>query len=102
MLSRKNRAWLIVAVLIAAIALVGTAVAQKAVPKPQDKLAIGEGEVRQLLLLMDTDKHGKVSKQDYMKFMEAEFERLDKAKTGVLDAKELTKSNSYTSALAGK
>jgi Ca2+-binding EF-hand superfamily protein len=50
------------------------------------------GEVRQLLLLMDTDNDGKVSKQEFMKFMNAEFERLDTDKNGDLDVKELTKS----------
>jgi hypothetical protein len=30
-------------------------------PMPKDKLAIGTGEVKQLLLLMDTNKDGKVS-----------------------------------------
>jgi len=33
---------------------------------------------------MDTDKNGKISKQEWMKFMEAEFDRLDKNKTGEL------------------
>lgn len=41
---------------------------------------------------MDTDKNGKISKQEWMKFMEAEFERLDKNKTGELDIKELAHS----------
>jgi Ca2+-binding EF-hand superfamily protein len=50
------------------------------------------GEVRQLLLLMDTDNDGKVSKQEFMKFMNAEFERLDTNKNGDLDVKELTNS----------
>ena len=59
---------------------------------PVDKPAIGMGEVRQLLLLMDTDNDGKVSKQEFMKFMNAEFERLDTNKNGDLDVKELTKS----------
>jgi len=71
----------------------GTAVAQRAaVPKPQDKLALGENGVKQLLLLMDTDQSGKISKQEWMKFMEAEFDRLDKDKKGQLDAKELEQS----------
>ena len=71
----------------------GTLVAQKAAtPKPQDKLALGEAEVKQLLLLMDTDKNGKISKQEWMKFMEAEFDRLDTSKSGELDVKELTQS----------
>ena len=41
---------------------------------------------------MDTDKSGKISKQEWMKFMEAEFDRLDKDKKGQLDAKELAQS----------
>jgi Ca2+-binding EF-hand superfamily protein len=45
-----------------------------------------------LLLLMDTDENGKISKQEWMKFMEAEFDRLDKGKNGQLDVKELTQS----------
>jgi hypothetical protein len=68
-------------------------VAQKAsVPKSQDNVALGEADVKQLLLLMDTDKNGKISKQEFMTFMEAEFKRLDKNKDGELDVKELTKS----------
>jgi hypothetical protein len=84
---------LAITVLLATVAILGTAVAQRAaVPKPQDKLALGEPEVTQLLLLMDTDKNGKISKQEWIKFMEAEFDRLDKDKKGQLDAKELEQS----------
>jgi len=92
MLRRTNivRAIVAIAVLVATWAIPGTAISQKAaVPKPQDKLALGENEVKQLLLLMDTDENGKISKQEWMKFMEAEFDRLDKDKKGQLDAKEL-------------
>jgi hypothetical protein len=82
-----------VAMLATTWGMVGTAVGQKAaVPKPQDNLAIGEDEAEQLLLLVDTDEKGKVSKQEWMKFMEAEFDRLDNAKTGYLDIKELMQS----------
>jgi len=105
MLRRTNRALVVVvtSVLVATAGLLGTAAAQKAsVPKPQDKLALGEDEVRQLLVLMDTDKNGKVSKVQYMKFMEAEFERLDKYKSGELDVKELTKSTMTANRFAGK
>jgi hypothetical protein len=95
MLRRTNVAWFIVvlAVLVATGTMLGTAHAQKAaVPKVVDKLAIGEAEVRQLLLLMDTDKNGKITKQEWLKFMEAEFDRLDKDKSGHLDTKELAQS----------
>jgi biopolymer transport protein ExbD len=84
---------LVIAMLATPWGMVGTAVAQKsAVPKPQDNLAIGEDEAEQLLLLVDTDEKGKVSKQEWMTFMEAEFDRLDNAKTGYLDIKELMQS----------
>ena len=60
-------------------AVVGAAFAQRAaVPQPQDKTALAEANAKELLLLMDTDKSGKISKQEWMKFMEAEFDRLDK------------------------
>jgi hypothetical protein len=65
---------------------------EKGVPKQQKALALGEEEVKQLLLLMDTDKNGKISKQEFMGFMQAEFDRLDKDKSGELDPKELTQS----------
>jgi Ca2+-binding EF-hand superfamily protein len=73
--------------------MLGAAGAQKAAtPKPQDKLALGEAEVMQVLLLIDTDENGKISKQEWMKFREAEFDRLDKDKKGQWDVKELTQS----------
>jgi Ca2+-binding EF-hand superfamily protein len=55
-------------------------------------VAMGEAEAKRLLLLMDQDKDGKVSKEEFMRFMEAEFGRLDKNKDGKLDVKELTRS----------
>jgi hypothetical protein len=82
---------MVIAMLVTTCGTLGTAVAQKAaVPKPQDKLAIGEDEVKRLLPLMDHDKDGKVSKQEFLRFMEAEFDMLDKKKEGKLDIKEQT------------
>jgi hypothetical protein len=93
---RQKHLWviLVAALLFAAGPTIGTAIAgqRAAVPKPQDKLALGEPEVKQLLLLMDTDQNGKISKQEWMKFMEAEFDRLDKDKSGDLDVKDLAQS----------
>jgi Ca2+-binding EF-hand superfamily protein len=81
----------VIAVLVVTGAMLGTAVAQKAsAPKPQDNLALGESEVKKSLLLMDTDNDGKVSEQEFMSFMEAAFNRLDKKKEEKLDVKELT------------
>ena len=76
-----------------ALALTSAAFAQKAsVPKPQDQAALTGPHVKELMLLMDTDKNGKISKQEWMKFMEAEFDRLDKDKSGELSTQELLQS----------
>jgi EF hand len=86
-LKRRIIAWTIEAVLVA-----GTVAA--AVPIATDdnqKVAAGVPATKQLLLLMDTDKNGKVSKQEFMTFMEAEFARLDTNHDGELDVQELTK-----------
>lgn len=104
---RASVIWIIVFVAILAVTgvILRTAVAQKApTPKPQDKVALGEDEVKQLLLLIDTEKKGKISRQEWMKFMEAEFDRLDKSKNGELDVNELTQSRLRVShfASAGK
>jgi len=105
MLTRTSKLWVVVviAVLVATVTMMGTAAAQKAsVPKPQNKLAMAEDGVKQLLSLMNIDRNGMVSKQEFMKFMEAEFERLDKSKKGELNVKELTQSNLTASHFAGK
>ena len=59
------------------------------VPRPQDALVLGENAAKDLLLLIEPDKNGKISKQAWMRFMGEEFDRLDKDKKGELDAQEL-------------
>ncbi len=79
--------------LLSATVLMGTALAQKAAtPKQTTKDSLAEANVTQLLLLMDTDKNGKISKQEWMEFMGTEFDTLDKDKKGQLDRKELLQS----------
>jgi hypothetical protein len=58
----------------------------------EKRLAIATEAARQLLLTTDTDKSGKVSKQEWMKFMEEEFGSLDVNHGGELDVKELIQS----------
>jgi hypothetical protein len=101
--STKVRLLVILAVLLAAITVLGTAAAQKtSVPKLQDPLALGEEHVKQLLLLMDTDKNGMVSKEAYMNYMEAEFQRLDASHQGKLSARELLQFNLSANRYVGK
>ena len=104
MLRRKNNLSIVatITVLLTALTLLGNAAQKASVPKTQDKLAMGEDDVKHLLSLMEADKNGKVSRQEYMKFMAAEFDRLDKAKSGELDVKVLTQSKLSVSRFVGK
>lgn len=76
--------------LLAIMSVSGFAIAQRlGADAQQDKFAAANQNVKELLLLMDTDKSGKISKREWMSFMEAEFNRLDKDGSGELDLNEL-------------
>ena len=78
----------------------GTGAAQVAsLPRPQNTV-LNQTEVQQLLLLIAGNKAGKITKEEWMKFMAAEFDRLDKNKSGVLEAKELAQSRLRVSRLS--
>jgi hypothetical protein len=81
----------VIAMLVSCWPVPETVLAQSkaSVPKPQSTVALGEGAVKDLLLLMEPNKNGKISKQEWMRFMGEEFDRLDKDKKGELDAQEL-------------
>jgi hypothetical protein len=53
---------------------------------------VGEIDGKKLLLLMDADKNGKVSRAEFMAFTAAEFDRLDTIKEGEQDVKELERT----------
>jgi hypothetical protein len=98
MFNRNNAllAALVIALLVTLVIKVNTTFAGSSgnagTPRRVDILALGEDEVRQLLLLMDTNRNEKISKEEFMKFVEAEFDRLDADKSGQLDPRELTRS----------
>lgn len=89
-----TRRYIVAALASAALAVAGTSFAQDTAPGPRfpDKAAEAEANAKQLLSLMDTDKNGKISKQEWMDFMATEFDRLDKDHSGSLDPHELLKS----------
>ena len=93
-MSKKWTILVVIAGLFLAGAIEGSAVAAQnpAPPKAQvqNNVALGEANTKRLLLRMNQDRDGKVSKQEFMRFMEAEFDRLDKEKDGKLDVKEVT------------
>jgi len=71
----------------AALSLATPVVAET--PGEAQKLTTGLPPIVQLLQLMDTDQNGKVSKEEFMHFMEAEFDFADKNHDGQLDPIEL-------------
>jgi len=50
---------------------------------------LGESLARQLMMQMDTDKNGQVSRDEWMRFMDAEFDRLDVENSGHLSVREI-------------
>jgi Ca2+-binding EF-hand superfamily protein len=82
----KLNAVLAAAVLISLSSIVPAA---SAADDNSKKLEVGLPPTVQLLQLMDTDKNGKISKQEFLRFMEAEFDYADKNKDGELNPREL-------------
>jgi hypothetical protein len=56
------------------------------------RVVAGGTEAFRLIELMDSNKDGKVSRAEFMSFMQAEFDRLDINKDGVLDINEIKNS----------
>lgn len=107
MIKKQQFVWFLLAVaaVYCGVALeLGTVFAQVRTPdnRNTNTPVLADAEVKRLLVLMDTDKNGKISKEEFMKFMEAEFNRLDKDKSGELDPKELTQSQVRPSPTVGK
>jgi hypothetical protein len=88
----KKRMMMLTAVIIA-----GLGAARSLVPAAlaAPKLDPGLKQTMQLLVLMETDSSGKVSKAEFMRFMETEFDKLDKNKDGELDVRELAAPQYY-------
>jgi len=83
---RRMSIVVVVVALAATVAMPGNAAEPRQVaPKQEDKQTLRADHVRQLLVLMDTDTSGKVSKQEWMGYLAAEFDRLDRDKSGMLD-----------------
>jgi Ca2+-binding EF-hand superfamily protein len=63
--------------------------ASAAVPLGKRTRAAAATDVRQLVRMMDTDKNGTVSKDEFIEFMSQTFDRLDVNKSGQLEREEL-------------
>ena len=89
-MSRVFSLVIVTAFLLQTGSITTTAVADDA-PAAADAntLKVGLTPLAQLLELMDTDKNGKISKDEFMRYMQAEFDFADKNKDGELDPAEL-------------
>lgn len=78
----------------ASLVLTATGFAQTPASSPHisNKQAIAEENTKEILLLMDTNKDGQISKQEWMNFMSAEFDRLDTDHNEYINQQELMKS----------
>jgi len=87
-MTRRN---LLTALMTTTFVLTGTSFAQTttAGPKTPNKQVIAEDNAKEILLLMDANKDGKISKQEWMNFMSSEFDRLDTDHNGFIDQKDL-------------
>ena len=83
MLKKSDTIW--IAIMLAALAAAGGGAGKRPATLQTSpcKFSLNEEEVRQLVCLMDTDRNGKVSKQEVLKFVEAELDRLDASKSGI-------------------
>jgi EF hand len=86
---RQLNAVLATAALMTLGCIAPTNAADAPAPDNTQKLESGLSPTVQLLQLMDTDQNGKVSKEEFMHFMESEFNFADKNHDGELDPKEL-------------
>ncbi|HVM91825.1 MAG TPA: hypothetical protein VMT67_03380 [Terriglobales bacterium] len=73
------------------ITVLGAGFSQKTDSREPDKISLGMDHVKQLMLVMDS-RSGKISKQEWMKFMEAEFDRLDTERKGEVDQIKIQRS----------
>ena len=89
--TRVNAKLAIAALIVASSigALFASAADSPAPANSSQKLSAGLAPTVRLLQLMDTDQNGKVSKEEFMRFMEAEFEFADQNEDQELDPKEL-------------
>jgi len=86
-----NRRNLLAVLTATAAALAGKSFAQMttASPKSPNLPYIAEQNAKEIMLLMDTDKDGRISKKEWMDFMSKEFDRLDTNHDGYIDQKDL-------------
>ena len=75
-------------IFVVGVSLAVGVISTSAIAQSKNTKATATRDVRQLLQLMDKDKNGTVSKQEFMDFMSRTFDRLDVNKSGQLEQEE--------------
>ncbi len=65
---------------------------QQSAQEPQIAAEFEQDQTVQFLLLVETEKDGTISRQEWLKRMEEEFDRVDTDKDGVLDGREIAEA----------
>jgi D-alanyl-D-alanine carboxypeptidase len=82
--------------LIAVTTASPAAVAQKAgtpnVDTPKVQAALVDDQVREILIVMNHDRNGTISQEEFIALMTAEFDKLGRDQSGQVNAKELAAS----------
>ena len=82
-------AWNRSTIFLVGVSLAVGVISTSTIAQSKNTKATATRDVRQLLQLMDKDKNGTVSKQEFMDFMSQTFDRLDVNKSGQLEQEEL-------------
>jgi hypothetical protein len=77
------------AIVLIAMSVVVSTVSTAALAVTKQTTATADRDVRTLVQMMDRDKDGAVSKDEFMEFMSREFDRLDVKKSGKLEPQHL-------------
>ena len=83
-----------VALLVLTVTIGKFAFGQKdEITRRPDPVTLAIQYAKGIVFLMDTDKQGKITKEAWMKFMAAEFDKLDTDRCGTLDPEKMQKAN---------
>ena len=88
--------------ILAVLAVTAAGIATPALAADAPK-GVGSASANQytqaLVTRMDVNRDGKVTKDEFMKFMESEFNTLDKDKSGMLDTSEILNKGYFQRAI---
>jgi hypothetical protein len=76
-------------IVLIAMPLVVSVISTAALAQSKRTTRVADRDVKTLVLMMDKDKDGTVSKDEFLAFMGREFDRLDVDKSGTLEPGEV-------------